>query len=199
VLLLCLIRRFLEDVQKGTLLDRRQRKTRRAIYQAFESLMLEKHYSSVTVAQIIERADIGRSTFYAHFETKDELLENMCTEMFDHIFKGVNEYCTTHKDLRTTNLEGKLAHLLYHLRDTHSGICGKLIMEGEPHFTAYFSKQLAVLFESDMPIKPTDQPADFVVCMLVSSFCQAVTWWLKGGASASPEQVASWYLLPFKS
>ena len=63
-------------------MDRRQRKTRQAIYAAFEELMAEQHYSEVTVAQVIKRADIGRSTFYAHFETKDELLNQMCVEMF---------------------------------------------------------------------------------------------------------------------
>ena len=76
-------------------MDRRQRKTRQAIYDAFEALMASAHYRDITVAQIIERADIGRSTFYAHFETKDDLLEQMCVEMFDHIFEGVNEHCVT--------------------------------------------------------------------------------------------------------
>ena len=64
-------------------------------------LLTQEHYGSVTVAQIIERADIGRSTFYAHFETKDELLSQMCAEMFAHIFEGVNERCTTHANLET--------------------------------------------------------------------------------------------------
>lgn len=114
-------------------MDRRQRKTRQAIYAAFEGLMAEQHYSEVTVAQVIKRADIGRSTFYAHFETKDELLNQMCVEMFTHIFEGVDEHCVTHATLEAKDLTGMLAHLLYHLRDTHHGICGKLLGEGEPH------------------------------------------------------------------
>ena len=56
-------------------MDRRQRRTRKAIFDAFEELMSESHYSQLTVAQIIDRADVGRSTFYAHFETKDELAD----------------------------------------------------------------------------------------------------------------------------
>ena len=111
-------------------MDRRQRKTRRAIFDAFESLMAEEHYSQVTVAQIIERADIGRSTFYGHFETKDELTDSICREMFDHVFEGVNDDCVTHAHLETPDLRGMLAHLLYHLRDPHSGVCGQLVMEG---------------------------------------------------------------------
>ena len=113
-------------------LDRRQRKTRQAIYQAFEDLMAEMHYSAVTVVQIIERADIGRSTFYAHFETKEDLLDDMCSDMFGHVFEGVNAYCVGHEDLADMSLAGKLAHLLYHLRDSYNGVCGKLIAEGNP-------------------------------------------------------------------
>lgn len=177
-------------------MDRRRRKTQAAIYAAFESLMSEEHYSQVTIAQIIERADVGRSTFYGNFETKDELTDRICREMFDHIFEGVNKDCTTHADLQTADLRGKLAHLLYHLRDAHSGVCGKLLMEGEPHFTAYFRGKLAELIAVDMPEVPQEVPGELMMQMLVSSFFQAVSWWFEGGCTQAPEQVARWYLLP---
>ena len=174
-------------------MDRRQRKTRKAIFDAFEELMANGHYSQVTVAQIIERADIGRSTFYAHFETKDDLTEQIGAEMFDHIFDGVNVDCKTHAHLETPDLKGQLAHLLYHLRDAHSGVAGKLLMEGEPHFTGYFRGKLAELFESDPPPTARDLPQDLQRALLVSSFCQAVTWWFQSGCAAEPETVADWY------
>lgn len=173
-------------------MDRRQRKTRRAIYEAFEQLMATEHYNNVTVAQIIDKADIGRSTFYAHFETKDELLATMCREMFDHIFEGVNEQCATHPDLTTETLDGKLAHLLYHLRDSHSGVSGKLICAGEPHFTNYFKDQLRILFEKDGPIAAGNMPKDLLLELEVSSFVSAAVWWFERGAKNKPEQIAAW-------
>lgn len=175
-------------------LDRRQRKTRAAIHRAFEELMAEKHYSAVTVVQIIERADIGRTTFYAHFETKEDLLDDMCADMFGHVFEGVNEYCVGHEDLADMSLAGKLAHLLYHLRDSYSGVCGKLIAEGEPHFTARFKRELEVLFAREAGSAKGDVPADLLAAMQASAFMEAVSWWLDRGAAASPEQLAIWFV-----
>ena len=61
-------------------MDRRQKKTREAIFNAFCELLSKKRYEQITVGEIIERADVGRATFYAHFETKDFLLKELCAE-----------------------------------------------------------------------------------------------------------------------
>ena len=51
-------------------MDRRQRKTREAIFSAFIALLSKRGFEQITVGEIIERADVGRATFYAHFESK---------------------------------------------------------------------------------------------------------------------------------
>ena len=175
-------------------MDRRQKKTRRSIYEAFESLMQENHYSQITVAQIIDRADIGRSTFYAHFETKDDLLDQMCNEMFEHVFEGVNEECITHANLQASDLKGVIAHLLYHLRDTHRGICGKLLCENEPHFTAYFDAELRELFQRKIDFTRNGVPMDLRLTFLSTSLREAIGWWFRNDAKNTPEEIAAWYL-----
>lgn len=174
-------------------MDRRQRKTHHAIYQAFEELLAENHYATITVAQIIERADVGRSTFYAHFSTKDELLEEMCTELFAHVFEGVETDAHTHQQLETTSLEGTLAHLLCHLRDSHHGVCGKLLAEGEPHFTAYFQTELEAFFAPRMPARSNWVPRDLLQALLVRSFSEAAGWWRAHGYDTPADQLAHWY------
>ena len=54
--------------------DRRVARSRRALKEALTDLILEQGYESVTVQDVIDRADVGRSTFYAHFLDKDDLL-----------------------------------------------------------------------------------------------------------------------------
>lgn len=68
-------------------MDRRQLKTRKAILRAFRALPEKKRYDHITVQEIIDGADVGRSTFYAHFETKDLLPDALCGEMFHRIFE----------------------------------------------------------------------------------------------------------------
>ena len=60
-----------DDAQRP---DRRVSRTRRALKDALTDLILEKGYEAVTVQDIIDRADVGRSTFYSHFIDKDDLL-----------------------------------------------------------------------------------------------------------------------------
>ena len=54
--------------------DRRVGKTRKALKEALTDLILEKGYEAVTVQDVIDRADVGRSTFYAHYIDRDDLL-----------------------------------------------------------------------------------------------------------------------------
>ena len=64
-------------------MDRRQRKTREAIFSAFIALLSQKDLGQITVGEIIEKADVGRATFYAHFPTKDFLLKEKTTTDFN--------------------------------------------------------------------------------------------------------------------
>ena len=51
--------------------DRRITKTRKAIYAAFLQLLNQKNFETITVQEIIDIADVGRSTFYSHYESKE--------------------------------------------------------------------------------------------------------------------------------
>lgn len=71
--------------------DRRVRRTRLAIFEAFKTLVLSRRYDEIRVADIIETADVGRSTFYDHFTGKDDVLLSSIEVLFDVLADTVTQ------------------------------------------------------------------------------------------------------------
>ncbi len=67
-------------------LDRRVQKTRKLLQDALIELVSEKGYESVTIQEILDKANVGRSTFYAHFQDKDQLLRSIL-DYLDQLFE----------------------------------------------------------------------------------------------------------------
>ena len=62
----------LANLDKKT--DARVRRTRDALGDALVALMQEKPFDTITVQDVLDRAHVGRSTFYSHYSDKDDLL-----------------------------------------------------------------------------------------------------------------------------
>src|SRR5512133_339484 len=63
--------------------DRRTQRTQQALMDALLDLLKAKHYDAISVKDIIESANVGRSTFYAHYQTKDDLLRGAFERVLD--------------------------------------------------------------------------------------------------------------------
>lgn len=181
-------------------MDRRQKKTKDAIFDAFAGLLAEKNYSQITVQEIIDAANVGRSTFYAHFETKDFLLEQLCEELFDHItntamghhHEGGRYSCGSAED-------SVFLHLLRHLQENDRNILGLLSSQNNEIFMRYFKSDLKKLVllrfggEKGLAANP-DLPEDYVVNHISASFVETVGWWLSQKNRQSPEKIARIFL-----
>lgn len=175
-------------------MDRRQQKTRDAIFSAFSRLLEKKRYSHITVQDIIDEANIGRSTFYAHFETKDELLNAMCTAIFGHIFSDDLMREETHDFSGNGNLQARLTHLLYHLKEKQREISSILSGDSSDLFMRYFKNYLTEMFAKQTVGVVIAAPQDYVLNHYVSSFAETVKWWVEKDMSYSPEEVAEFYM-----
>ena len=67
-------------------MDKRTEKTLDAIYDAFTILINTKDYDDITIQDILDKSNIGRSTFYTHFKTKNDLLLKISQDIFEHVF-----------------------------------------------------------------------------------------------------------------
>lgn len=171
-------------------MDRRQQKTRKALFAAFSKLLAHKRYEHITVQDIIDEANVGRSTFYAHFETKDTLLKALCSDIFDHIFDG--DFHDYPDDVGT--LEGHLAHILWHLREIKADVTALLSSESGELFLQHLRDNLTVLFRMYLGEFPSAVTDDFLLNHLVGSFAETVKWWVKTDMQTSPEQTAHCFM-----
>ncbi|SCP94935.1 TetR/AcrR family transcriptional regulator [Anaerobium acetethylicum] len=176
-------------------MDRRQQKTRDAIFRAFSSLLETKRYGNITVQEIIDEANIGRSTFYAHFDTKDELLKAMCTNLFSHVFSDELISEKTHDFSGTNNgLEARLSHILHHLKDSEKDMVGILSCESGELFMKYFKEYLSEMFSRYLSEIKVNAPADFILYHLSGSFAETVKWWIDHKMKCTPEETARYYM-----
>lgn len=74
-------------MKKAASIDLRVMKSQRAIRRAFWKLMEEGGFHNVTVARIINLAEMNRSTFYAHYSDKYDLLDNMENELLSGVMR----------------------------------------------------------------------------------------------------------------
>ena len=183
----------------GGIMDRRQRKTREAIFNAFILLLDKKNFNSITVGEIIEQADVGRATFYAHFETKDFLLKDLCIELFDHVFYGEKEnnggsFSAFHCDQN----DSVFLHLFKHVKKNDNNICKLLACRNNDLFLEYFKTGVKSLVVKQLSTferkKPQIVPEDFWVNHITVTFIETLRWWINGKMQQSPEVITEYFL-----
>ena len=179
-------------------MDRRQKKTREAIFRAFTELLSKKHYNQITVGEIIERADVGRATFYAHFETKDFLLKELCEELFCHIFDAADGGKAEHRHIFECDApDSIILHLLQHLQRNDNNILDLLACENNELFLRYFKNGLKILIKNQAHIFRSSRfdniPEDYWINHISCTFVETVRWWIDGGMRESPETVCDYF------
>lgn len=180
-------------------MDRRQKKTREAIFSAFTQLLSQKSYNQISVQDIIDTADIGRTTFYAHFETKDYLLKALCDELFGHIIDTALGLPHGHYHYSCgTQADSVFLHLLRHLQENDRNILELLSSQNNEIFLRFFKSNLKRLIVTQYAqsglLKNTPLPEDYLVNHISSAFVETVDWWLSHNMEESPEEITTYFL-----
>jgi AcrR family transcriptional regulator len=181
-------------------MDRRQRKTREAIFSALIELLSEKTFSQITVEEIIRRADVGRATFYAHFETKDFLLKALCEELFDHIFEAQPGEPKEHLHLFDCDApDSVFLHLFQHLQKNDNNILALLSCHDNELFLRYFKTNLTRLVKSQRALfesrRSPELPESFWDAHISATFTETLRFWIDGGMKETPEQITRYFML----
>jgi len=173
--------------------DRRINRTRKLMQDSLMSLIVERGYENITVQDILDRADVGRSTFYAHYRDKDELL----LSWFEHLRTLFEQQQQDLLEARRTGRKPEVNIVLALFRHTgqhhqlYKAVAGR--QSGEmilKHLHRYLTGLLLPILEDvvrkrrSLPV-----PVEVTVHHLVSSLLSLMTWWLDRNMPYTPEKM----------
>lgn len=168
--------------------DRRSRRTRQLLGDALVGLMLEKHFESITVQDILDRADVGRSTFYAHYTDKESLL----LSQIESIIHGMEEFAHnsggTHHGLLPS-----LA-LFHHVKEQRRLMQAFVWGRGAEILTQDFQGQVSKIIEQNIRSMIGEAvafsvPLPLVAKFVASTFLMLLRWWFDEDMRHTPEQM----------
>jgi AcrR family transcriptional regulator len=157
--------------------DRRVRRTRAAVLEALTELILEKGYESVTVSDIIARADIGRSTFYAHFTDK--------RDVFDDLISDLAELLTVDESSAGGGVFAFSLPLFEHIVEQRAVISALFGPNGQSAAWAVTSKTLGAVIADELRGRPRasevgPEQLSLVVDFVVGGFTSIIAHWIAG-------------------
>jgi AcrR family transcriptional regulator len=169
--------------------DRRVRRTRELLHRALLELIGEKGYDRVTVQDILDRADVGRSTFYAHFRDKEDLLRSGVAD--------VNAAVATEIEREGRTLTGLLQPLLIVFRhvESHRHMWEPLATKGGLDLGLRILKEnseelLRDQLRSHFPQASADGPqVEAAVQATTGALAGLLTWWVANDVRSSADEV----------
>ena len=138
----------------------------------------------------------GRSTFYAHFDTKEELLRAMCDDIFEHVFSDEVMREPEHDFSSADSFRDRITHILCHLQEKQHHIKGIFAGECGEIFMKYLREYLREVFDRQLPEdRPGDGgiPRDYRLNHAVSAFAEGIRWWFGGHGEYTPKQISAFF------
>jgi len=169
-------------------MDARVRRTRDALGDALVALMQEKAFDAITVQDVLNRAGVGRSTFYLHFRNKDDLFMSDA----DEFFEGISMALSVHGD--KSDRVAPVGEFFAHAREMReffdalikSGKVHENLELARGHFARGIERRLSEL-PRGQGIPASDRPA--IAFAHAGALLSLLTWWLDRGARESPEHM----------
>jgi AcrR family transcriptional regulator len=177
--------------------DARVRRTRRRLRDAIVSLIHEKSYPAIAVKEILLRADVGRSAFYAHFPNKDALLANGIEEMLH-----AREPRAVSKALEPFGKALSFSFPVFdyiggcrHAADAKMGRKGRAILH--QHLRRVLADEIRDGVRQALQVGDgltSAIPADLAVDYIVTTFILVLNWWVESKSPLSPREVDDVFL-----
>jgi AcrR family transcriptional regulator len=177
---------------KGAI-DRRVGRTTKTLHHALISLILKKNYEAITIQEICDAANIGRSTFYAHYTSKDDLHQRGIENLRKVLADARRDASVHQGDIRGPRLS--FSRTLFEHAQDHKHLLRALAgSRGGVVALATIRRIIADAVRDELAgtadRNSTDGIArEFIVQFLVGAYMAVLTWWLDKGAKLPPAKI----------
>jgi AcrR family transcriptional regulator len=178
----------------GNVIDRRVQKTRKLLQDALVDLVSEKGFDSVTIQEILDRANVGRSTFYTHFQDKYELMHS-CFEELGKLFEQHNAWLLeSNKDHRDSQNFDFILNMFRFVGRNHrlfKALLGKqaIAIFNPPIYDYLFSFMHEALQPSKSGNKQAALQTEIAAHYYVSAFIGTLRWWVEKDMPCTAEEM----------
>ncbi len=178
--------------------DRRVQRTRAQLQKALIELISERHFDTITIQEIADRASVGRTTFYLHFHSKDELFMSCHTAIVSEFHSGpFLPHLTSRQELLSLDPPAGLTSAYRHLKEAwerlspiFQGKDGALLLRRMRDSSAQeIETNLRACFAQTESAMPLDVLANY----LAGAQLALVQWWLETRRTHTPEDLAHIY------
>jgi AcrR family transcriptional regulator len=168
--------------------DRRVQRTRRVLREALISLILEQGWDAVSVQNICDRADVGRSTFYTHFADKEELLVGG----LEDLGKSLRARFAA---LGSSPPLGFVAGLIDHAHEQRRLFRAIIGKRGGQVVQQKFRSRLVELVREDLSaVLPASAERDAAARFIAGGLLEVLSWWLEARSPLPPSEVERLFL-----
>lgn len=166
--------------------DRRIRRTRDTLGDALVALMQEKDFDDITVQEVLDRAGVGRSTFYVHYRDKHDLFLSDAEEFFEMMSGALTRHKASPK--RLLPVEEFFSHVR-EVREFYAAVAksGKLDDLKELACGLFARSIEERLKMAGVKMEPTRRSAQAYA--LAGSFFSLLDWWVDQGMKADPKEM----------
>jgi AcrR family transcriptional regulator len=176
--------------------SRQRNKTRKAVFASFMRLLQSKPYAQITVQEIIDDADIGRTTFYSHFPTKDDLLIECIDELLPSLHHLVDGTDVEGDDRKSPLLVIPDNAVFEHIHE-NAGIIRSLILHGNgdllfARIKGLWIERVIAYFEG-IGYCDNQIPVSVLANHIVESFFALISWWVINDPSCEPGVICEYY------
>jgi len=165
--------------------DRRSQRTRHLLSEALVELIREKGYNPITVSDIIDRANVGRSTFYAHYRDKDDLLAGELDRVIGFLSQGVSDESDEENSLFPS------LGLFRHVGEQYELYKALVWTPGIDLLIKHLQTSLSHRIEEGIQRseKDFDIPLPILANFIAGGFLILLKWWLENKMIHSPEEM----------